>query len=95
MKHLNQERVAESEWGAETIPPMQTAVYVMCGGGFLGRFAAERPTDFYIDDRIGQLPYNRKEIYQAVETLKTLAIANGLNPGRLPAMPSFHNMGIF
>lgn len=95
MKHLNQERVAESEWKAETIPPMQVAVYVMCGGGFLGRFAAERPVDFYIDDRVGGLPYKREEIYQAVLTLKNLAVANGLNPNHLPAMPDFHNMGIF
>ena len=95
MKHLNQERVAESGWGGETIPTMQTAVYVMCGGGFLGRFAAEQPMDFYIDDRVGCLPYSKEEIYQAVETLKTIAIANGLNPRRLQLVPSFHNMGIF
>lgn len=95
MRCLNQERVAESGWGAESIPAMQTAVNVMCGGGFLGRFAAEQPMDFYIDDRVGHLPYSREEIYQAVETLKTIAIANGMDPRRLPAMPSFHNMGIF
>lgn len=95
MKHLNQERIAESGWGGETIPPMQVTVYVMCGGGFLGRFAAEQPMDFYIDDRVGCLPYSREEIYQAVETLKTIAAANGIDPHRLPAMPSFHNMGIF
>ncbi len=95
MRRLNQERVAESAWGMESIPAMQTAVYVMCGGGFLGRFAAEQPMDFYIDDRVGVLPYSREEIYQAVETLKTIAMANGVDPHRLPAMPAFHNMGIF
>jgi len=56
MRHLNQEKVAQSGWGAESIPSMQVAVYVMCGGGFLGRFAAEKPMDFYIDDRVGCLP---------------------------------------
>ena len=95
MRCLNQERVAESGWGAESIPAMQTAVYVMCGGGFLGRFAAEQPMDFYIDDRVGCLPYSREEIYQAVEILKTIAVANVMDPHRLPSMPSFHNMGIF
>ena len=95
MRRLDQERVAESGWGARTIPAMQTAVYVMCGGGFLGRFAAEQPMDFYIDDRVGGLHDSREEIYQAVETLKTIAAANGIDPRRLPAVPSFHNMGIF
>ena len=95
MRCLNQEKVAQSGWGVESIPPMQTAVYVMCGGGFLGRFAAEQPMDFYIDDRVGCLPYSREEIYQAVETLKTIVIANGMDPHRLLTMPSFHNMGIF
>ena len=95
MKRLDQEKVAESGWKADSIPAMQTAIYVMCGGGMLGRFAAEQPTDFYIDDRVGKLPYPRKEIQQAVETLATIAKANGLNPGRLPEMPQFHNMGVF
>ena len=95
MRRLNQERVAESGWSAGTIPSMQVAVYVMCGGGFLGRFAAEQPMDFYIDDRVGCLPYSREEIYQAVETLKTIVIAKGMDPHRLLTMPSFHNMGIF
>ena len=95
MKKLDQNKVAESGWKADTIPAMQTAVYVMCGGGFLGRFAAEQPSDFYIDDRVGKLPYSRKQIMQAVETLVTIARANGIDPKRLPAMPNFHNMGIF
>ena len=95
MRRLNQEKVAQSGWSAGTIPSMQVAVYVMCGGGFLGRFAAEQPMDFYIDDRVGCLPYSREEIYQAVETLKTIVIANGMDPHRLLTMPSFHNMGIF
>lgn len=95
MRHLNQEKVAQSGWRAESIPSMQVTVYVMCGGGFLGRFAAEQPMDFYIDDRVGGLPYSKEKIYQAVETLKTIVIANSMDPHRLPSMPSFHNMGIF
>jgi len=95
MKKLNKEKVAESGWEVESVPHMQTAVFVMCGGGFLGSFAATQPGKFYIDGRVGSLPYTRKEIYQAIETLCTIAIANGLDPNRLPERPQFHNMGIF
>jgi hypothetical protein len=95
MVKLNQEKVKESGWGIDTIPAMQTAIYAMCGGGFLGRFAAEQPGNFYIDTRVGKLPYSKKEIHQAVETLKTIAESNGLDPKHLPEIPRFHNMGIF
>lgn len=61
----------------------QVRVYTMCGGGFLGNFAATQPGDFYIDDRVGRLPYNKKEIYLAVEHLKRMAEEAGLNPKRL------------
>lgn len=92
MRHLNQEKVAESGWSAASIPVMQAAVYVMCGGGFLRQLAAEKPMDFYIDERCRRLPYSRNKIYQAVETLKTIAVANDIDLRRLP---KFHNMGIF
>jgi len=95
MYKLDQEKVKESGFKAESIPNMQIVVYVMCGGGFLGRLAAEQPANFYIDDRVGRLPYGKKEIYQAVETLKTIAEVNGLNAHNLPFLPSFHNMGVF
>lgn len=95
MKKLNQDRVAESGWKADSLPAMQVAVYVMCGGGFLGRFAAEQPASFYIDDRVGHLPYKRPEILQAVKTLCTIARANNIDPAHMPEMPQFHNMGIF
>lgn len=95
MLKLDQEKVAESAWKGETIPAMQVAVYVMCGGGFLGGMAAEQPIDFYIDNRVGKLPYPRREILQAVKTLVTIAKLNGLDPHHLPECPEFHNMGIF
>ena len=81
--------------GPGQIAGLQTAVYVACGGGMLGRFAAEQPADFYIDDRVGRLPYRRKEILQAVEVLATLAQATGLDPHNMPKMPEFHNCGIW
>lgn len=95
MMKLNQKRVAESGWKAESIPAMQVAVFAMCGGGWIGHMAAEQPEDFYIDDRVRGLPYPKKAILQAVETLATIARTNGLNPKHLPEMPKFHNMGIF
>jgi hypothetical protein len=95
MKKLDQSNVAESGWKADSIPGMQVAVFVMCGGGFLGRFAAEQPRDFYIDARTGKFPYSKTAILQAVEALATIAEVNGLDPRHLPSMPNFHNMGIF
>ena len=96
MIKLNQEMVAkDGGFWKESISTHQAVVYVMCGGGMLGHFAAEQPADFYIDDRVGKLPYPKKQIYQAVETLGTLAKANGLDPHHLPNGPRFHNCGIF
>jgi hypothetical protein len=95
MYKLDQKAVAESGFKADTVPAMQTAVFVMCGGGFLGKFAAEQPEQFYIDTRVGKLPFPKKEILQAVKTLVTIATANGLNARKMPEMPRFHNMGIF
>jgi hypothetical protein len=95
MIKLDQEKVKESGWTKESIDSMQVAVFVMCGGGFLGKFAAEQPADFYIDDRVSKLPYKKAEILQAVETLVTISEANGLDAHNLAPMPRFHNMGIF
>ena len=95
MYKLNQDAVRESGWKADSVPAMQVAVFVMCGGDHLGKFAAEQPGKFYIDDRVGKLPYSKKEIYQAVETLANIAQINGYDPSHLPEMPRFHNMGIF
>lgn len=97
MIKLNQDEVKKGakHWDCKSIEAHQGAVYVMCGGSFLGRFASEQPADFYIDDRVARLPYKKKEIYQAVETLATIAKENGLDPHRLPAIPNFHNSDIF
>lgn len=79
----------------EAIQILQTVVCVMIGGGILGRLGAEQPAKFYIDDRVGRLPYPKKEIYQAMATLATFARAKGLDPQKLREMPVFHNCGIF
>jgi len=63
---------------------LQVEVYVMCGGGMLGKFAATQPSDFYIDARVGRLPFSRRDICQAVEVLKGVAIKLGKDPHSLP-----------
>lgn len=90
------DKVAESDRKSpEQIGALQVSVFVMCGGGFLGAFAAEQPADFYIDDRSGRLPYRRKEIMQAVQVLGRLALAAGMDPQSMPSRPTFHAAGIF
>lgn len=89
-------KISTSGWTIESIPAMQVAVFVMCGGGMVGRSAAESPEGFYIDDRVTvRMPYSQKKIYKAVKTLAAIATANGLNPRKLPQMPNFHNMEVF
>ena len=77
------------------VPHLQNAVFVMCGGGFLGDFAATQPADFYIDSRCGRLPYGRRAIMQAVEILATIAVELELDPHNMPSRPSYHNLGTF
>lgn len=74
---------------------LQVAVNVMCGGGFLGSFAAEQPGEgFYIDSRVGRLPYKVKEIYQAVAVLALYQKVAGLK--KMPTnYRDFHNCGTF
>jgi hypothetical protein len=68
----------------EDLKSLQIEVYVMCGGGLLGDFAMTQPADFYIGARIGKLPYRKRDIIQAVEVLKGMAIKLGKNPHDLP-----------
>jgi len=81
---------------------LQLTVYVMCGGGMVGKFAAEQPADFYIDDRAATV-YPIETIYQSVKVLVLYAKTLGLDPHNLrPSlelnMNSFmehHNCGVF
>jgi hypothetical protein len=77
------------------VEAFQVAVYTMIGGGGLGSLAVRNPANFYIDGRIGRLPYPRREILQAIEVLKIMAEVAGLNPKAMPRMPCFHHAGIF
>ena len=95
LKEFDPGNCSESVTNTEAVKALQIAVYTMCGGGLIGRIAAEQPADFYIDMRVGRLPFKRKEIEQAVGVLVSLARHNGLEPHAMPAMPSFHRCGIF
>ena len=97
MKVMDMVQVARSDAHYASERPIgnqQLVVYVMCGGGMLGRLAAEQPADFYIDSRYGRLPYKKAEILQAVQVLATIASARGLDPHNLPSLPGFHACGI-
>ena len=75
---------------------LQTAVYVMCGGGFLGSSAARQPHGFYIDSRVGRLPYSKTKIMQAVVVLQLYIKVLRLNPNELPDFfMDAHNCGVF
>ena len=96
MKKLDLDYIAQNGTATpETIRALQVAIYVACGGGLLGRLAAEQPADFYVDDRVGHLPYVKKEIMQAVSVLAALAGKVGFNPHNMPKMADFHNCGIW
>lgn len=75
---------------------LQTAVYVMCGGGHLGSFAASQPQDFYIDSRVGKLPYSKRAILQAVAVLNLYAEVLDLDKNKLPRdYMDAHNCGVW
>jgi hypothetical protein len=84
----------QSCFGPEIIGVHQVAIFVLCGGGHLGRWAAENPADFYLADRVGRLPYGLEDIRRAVATLTKIAQTQGLNPHDLPVMPLLHSFGI-
>lgn len=77
------------------LPQAQVAIYVMVGGGIIGRMFAEQPADAYIDIRVGKRPYKYKEIAAARKILVAMAEKAGLDPHKLPAMPNFGNLGVF
>lgn len=62
---------------------LQNVIYTMLGESWLGSFAVEQPADFYIDSRVGKLPYPKKVIERAVEILAFVAKAQGKDPHHL------------
>lgn len=74
---------------------LQIAIYVMCGGGLLGKLAVEDPWNFYLDDRTAKLPYKRAEILQSIEVLKVYAKVLEEDINTMPPVSQFHSCGIF
>lgn len=66
---------------------LQTALYVMCGGGTIGARAAQHPATFRIRPGTKALPYSHKRIYQMAAILIDTANALGFDPTALPPLP--------
>lgn len=64
----------------------QIILHTMLGGGMLGRDAMTNPATFYIDKRVGRLPYTRKAIQAQVTKLARLAVALEQDPKNLPVL---------
>jgi hypothetical protein len=79
----------------EQVPAAQVAIYVMAGGGLIGRLYAEQPQDAYTDARAGRRPYGGKDLERARLILCALAARAGLDSREMPPMPRFHNLGVF
>lgn len=98
MRKIDPEKVRESirdYYIDEDIGALQVAIYVACGGGWIGQNHAEQPVEAYIDDRVGKLPYSRREIENMKLVLIAMADAKGIDPSNLPPMPKFHSCGVF
>lgn len=71
----------------------QVQLYVMAGGGLIGRFAAEQPGCFYIDTRAaGGRPFSDTEVYKEVAKFaKDIKADRSTVMGRMIDM---HNCGL-
>jgi predicted Zn-dependent protease len=72
----------------------QAVLYAMVGGNLIGAMYAEQPADAYVDDRVGRLPYTRREIEKARRVLVVLAQEAGLDPHDLPRL-DLTNLDVF
>lgn len=79
----------------DVVAATRVAVYVMVGGGMLGKSAVDDPWTFYIDLRVGRLPYAKRDIMHAVRDLATLCEAAGLHRNNMPPMVNIPNLGVF
>lgn len=98
MIELDHDKVRElirEYWMDEDIGSLQVAIYVACGGGWIGEMHACSPAISYIDDRVGKLPYSRREIENIKFVLIAMAEAKGLDPSNLPPIPKLHRCGVF
>ena len=101
VKSLDRERWIDIDFSLENKQPtdktlefLQVMIYVMVGGGMLGRLAMCQPADFYIDLRVGRLPYSQKDISNVVEMIKAVADYLTKDPHKLPE-PDFYGCWVF
>jgi hypothetical protein len=93
VKHaIQNNRKCSRSWSIETV---QVAIYIMAGGGLIGRFFAEQPADAYRDARAGRAPYPAKAVENMRKVLVAMAEVYGLDPHYLPPIPAFHHAGVF
>ena len=98
VRKLDMEHVKESlayYFKDSDIGALQVAIYVACGGGFIGKMNAEQPGQAYIDGRAAKRPYSLRQIENMRRVLVAMAEQRGLDPDNLPEMPNFHNCGVF
>ena len=103
MKNICKERregvrlsfAAEKKRARALIPGTQLALYVMVGGGLIGRFYAEQPEYAYRDTRAGRAPFKTKEVEAMRGALLGLADVCGMDGRDMPRMADFHAAGVF
>ena len=70
---------------------VQIALYIMCGGGFIGDFAVRQPDEFYVDDR-GKTPYSVPDILKALVFYSAFLKELGIDKNDIPRMPFVPHM---
>lgn len=73
----------------------QVAIYIMTGGGWIGRTYAEQPASAYTDARVGRLNYPAWQIENCRLALVVMSEVAGMDPENLPPMPNLFSMGVF
>lgn len=79
----------------EEMQALRVVVHTMIGGGMLANFAVTQPKEFYIDARVGKLPYKNRSICQAVAVLALYFKVLKYTHENVPRMPHFHSCGLF
>ena len=78
----------------DELQAVKATIWTMIGGGRLAEFAVRQPADFYIDIRVGRLPYSRRDILQAVAILAE-AYEIAQTPLKERTSPVLLNLGCF
>ena len=76
-----------------TLAFVQGVITTMLGGGPLASFAVRQPQDFYVDDRVHSLPFNRRDIANAMRVYARMCELLG-TPNPEPSGCQIYSMGI-